>query len=101
MAQIDRDSLIKKFHGIEWLYADKDPGALAELEKRIADAGRQLQLITYSKLASGVQFHLPNIRNGAAYEIRTYEWHGLDRKIIGEFLGLASARSYEAAGFMA
>jgi len=101
VAQISREALIQKFHEMEWSFADKDAGALGELERRIADAGKQKKLITYSELARGVEFHLPNIRDGAAYEIRTNEWHGLDRKIIGEFLGLASARSYENAGFMA
>src|SRR5436190_1419127 len=95
------DKLTEKFRSIHWQFADQDPAALAELESRIASAGRQLQLITYSNLARGVVFHLPSIRDGAAYEIRTHDWDGLDRKIIGEFLGLASARSYAEAGLMA
>jgi hypothetical protein len=95
------DPLVQKFQEIKWQFADRDPAALTELETRIAAAGRQLKLITYSELARGVIFHIPNIRDGAGYEIRTYDWHGLDRKIIGKFLGLASARSYETAGFMA
>src|SRR5207253_1345988 len=57
------DQLIEKFHAIEWLYADKDAAALAALEERIAEAGRQLKLITYSDLARGVVFHLPQIRD--------------------------------------
>jgi hypothetical protein len=48
-----------------------------------------------------VTFHLPNIRNGEPYTISVYDWTGLDRRIIGEFLGYISMESYEEAGFMA
>jgi len=30
-----------------------------------------------------------------------YNWSGLDRAILGDFLGYISMRSYEEAGFMA
>jgi hypothetical protein len=86
---------------IEWIYADKDPNALAILEERIADTGRKGILITYSDLVKGVDFHLPNIRNGEAYRIQIYDWSGLDRSILAEFLGYISTRTYREAGFMA
>ena len=86
---------------MEWTWGDKDPAALAELEKRIAREGRKLKLITYSDLVKDVVFHLPNIRNRTPYQIRIHDWWGLDRAIIGSFLGHISSRSYRKAGFMA
>jgi hypothetical protein len=61
------DKLAQKMTSFSWIYADKDPAALADLESRIANAGRSLGLITYSDLARGVVFHLPQI----AMETRT------------------------------
>jgi hypothetical protein len=95
------DSIARKLTETGWTYGDKDPSALAILEGRVAKAGRRLGLITYSELVKGVTFHLPNVRRGAAYEIQTYDWKGLDRAIVGSFLGHISARSYIRAGFMA
>ena len=95
------DDTLRRMHSFNWIYADKDLNALGVLEQRIADTGRRLQLITYSQLVGGMAFHLPNVRNGEAYQIQTFEWSGLDRAIIGEFLGYISTRSYEQAGFMA
>ena len=95
------DEIAAKMTSIEWIYADKDPQALATFEERIADAGRKLGLVTYSDLVKGVDFHLPNIRNGEAYRIQIYDWTGLDRAVLGEFLGFISTRGYLKAGFMA
>lgn len=95
------DEIAAKMTLIEWVYADKDPQALSAFEERIADAGRKLGLITYSELVKGVDFHLPNIRNGEAYRIQIYDWTGLDRAVLGEFLGFISTRSYLKADFMA
>jgi hypothetical protein len=95
------DEIAQKMAEIEWIYADKDPNALAILEERIADTGQKLGLITYSDLVKGVDFHLPNIRNGEAYRIQIYDWSGLDRSILAEFLGYISTKTYREAGFMA
>jgi hypothetical protein len=95
------DEIARKMAEIEWIYADKDPRALSTLEEKIADTGRKLGLITYSELVKGVDFHLPNVRKGEAYRIQIYDWTGLDRAILGEFLGYISSRSYQEAGFMA
>ena len=95
------DAIAKKMASINWSYGDKDLNALALLERRIADAGRRLGMITYSELVTGVPFHLPNIHAGATYTITTFDWSGLDRRIIGDFLGYASYRSYSRHGFMA
>ena len=95
------DEVARKMAERTWSYADKDPAALTILEERIAAAGRELRLITYSDLVNGVTFHLPSVRNGEAYQISIYEWSALDRAIIGDFLGYISMRSWEKAGFMA
>ena len=95
------DSVEQKMAQVQWSYGDKDPAALSILENRIAKAGRDLGMITYTDLVRGVEFHLPNIKNGSAYSIMTFDWTGLDRRIIGDFLGYASYRSYSKHGFMA
>ena len=95
------DEIAEKMSSIQWSYGDKDNAALAVLEGRIADSGRRLALITYTDLVKGVEFHLPNIRNGSSYEIMTHDWSGLDRRIAGDFLGYSSYRSYSKHGFMA
>jgi hypothetical protein len=86
---------------IEWSFGDKDPKALSILEQRIAETGRELGLLTYSELVRDVVFHLSNVRGGEAYQINTRRWTGLDRAILGDFLGYISTRSYRNAGFMA
>ncbi len=94
------DAIEAKMSEVDWSYGNKDMNALAILEKRIAETGRSLGLITYTDLVKGVEFHLPNINSGNAYSIKTYDWTGLDRRIIGDFLGYASYRSYKKHGFM-
>ena len=95
------DEIGRQLSEIEWEYADKDPEALAVLTKRIEEKGRNLGLITYSELVTGMVFHFPNINDGGPYQIHTYDWSGLDRRIIGDFLGYISVRSYLEHGFMA
>ena len=86
---------------MKWLYGDKDLAAASELEHRIAASARHRGFITYSELVRDVTFRLPNVANGQPYQIRTSEWSGLDRKILGECLGYSSSRSYLQAGFLA
>jgi len=95
------DPILEKMQAVPWLYADKDPRAYAEIKRRVEVAGRQTKMLRYSELANGVEFHLPSIRAGNAYMINTWEWTGLDRRIIGEFLGYLSMESWRDAGFMA
>lgn len=92
------DPILEKFRNIPWHYGDQDPQALAELEARVAAAGRQRALITYSDLVRGVRFNLPNLSDGERI-IDPSDWSDLDRALIGSFLGYMSMRSYEAAGF--
>lgn len=95
------DEICRRMQQVDWIWADKDPDALAVLEERIAEAGRNLSMITYSDLVKGVDFHLPNVRNGQAYRVPIHDWSGFDRGMVGEFLGYISMRSYCANGFMA
>jgi hypothetical protein len=95
------DPLVAKLEAVEWRYGDKDPAAAREFEHRIASCARGKGFITYSEIIRDVTFHLPNVANGQPYQIRASEWSGLDRKILGEFLGYVSARSYVSAGFLA
>jgi hypothetical protein len=86
---------------MEWRYASQDPAAQAELTRRIAREGKRLGMITYSDLARGVVFHVPDVNGGRPYEINVQEWTGFDRVFIGDFLGAISSASYIEAGFLA
>jgi len=96
-----RDEILRKFAAMKWTYADKDHEARRLLADRIEQAGGRGDFITYSKLVEDVVFHLPNINNGDDYRIHTYDWSGLDRRIIGDFLGHISMESYQAHDFFA
>lgn len=94
-------NIVKRMKAGSWKWADKDPAAAAELTRRIAAAGRERKLIAYSDLVNGVVFRVPTIQAGTPYSIDIGEWEGLDRALIGEFLGLISTDSYRAGGFFA
>ena len=81
------DPIETALRNIVWQYGDKDPVAREQLKERIEETGRNLQLTTYSELVNGIIFHLPNVMEGADYQIHTFDWSGLDRRIIGDFLG--------------
>jgi len=66
------DEIVARMQAVNWHYGDKDANALSILEERIAETGRKLGLITYSDLVRGVDFRLPNIKNGEPYRIQTY-----------------------------
>ena len=93
------DEILSKLNDFDWLYADKDPKALAILEERIAKASaHENRTITYSDLVRGVEFNLPD---GSVYEITDFQNYGFDSRLIGDYLGYICKRSYERAGFMA
>jgi hypothetical protein len=92
------DKILERFRSIKWNYAPRDPGARAELDRRIAEVGRRRGLITYSDLVRGVNFNLANLRE-PQHQIDTTDWQDLDRAILGDFLGYLSMESYERAGF--
>jgi hypothetical protein len=92
------DPVGDRFQQIKWHYAPGDAAARAELKRRIAEVGRRRGLITYSDLARGITFHLPNLKE-PKHQIDVHDWQDLDRAIIGDFLGYLSMQSYEKAGF--
>lgn len=89
------DLIQKRFDDISWKYATGDSRALKELEDRIAAAGRRRALLTYSDLARGVTFNLPNLQRPRVIDVS--DWQEIDRAIVGDFLGYISKRSYEKA----
>jgi len=95
------DEIAQKLLEVDWQYGDKDPNALEILSGRIAETGKNLALIPYSSLVEDVEFVLPNLQEGRPHRIKTYDWTGLDRRIIGDFLGYISKESYLRAGFFA
>jgi hypothetical protein len=100
MAHIDQ-TILKRMEAMQWSWADKDPRAAQELTQRIISAGQRRKLVPYSELVEGVLFEIPSIHQGRPYTIDTSEWEGLDRALLGEFLGLISTESYRAGGFYA
>lgn len=95
------DSLASALSGLRWKFAEADPHAKAELERRIADTGRRRGLITYSELVRDVTFKLPTVNGGSPFQIDVTDWSDLDRAILGDFLGAISTDSYLKAGFLA
>lgn len=94
------DTILAQMEAVNWTYADKDPAALGELRKRLQSAARKTKMLRYSELADGVEFRLPQIKGGDPYYITTWDWSGLDRRIIGEFLGYLSMESWREGQFM-
>jgi hypothetical protein len=83
--------VLDRIRAIRWYYADHDPAARAELERRLADAARRGDFVRYSDLVRGIVFHLPNVQS-SPLELGVPEWIDLHRAILGEFLRLASRR---------
>jgi hypothetical protein len=100
MTQIDQ-AILSKMEAMRWSWADKDQRAVQELTDRIVEAGQRRKMIPYSELVAGVVFEVPTIQQGQPYTIDTSEWEGLDRALLGEFLGIISTQSYRAGGFYA
>lgn len=92
------DIILEKFAKIPIHYGDKDPAALAELERRVEGAGRKRGLLTYSDLVRGVEFNLANLKEPKRI-IDVSEWTDSDRAIVGDFLGYMSMRSYQRGRF--
>lgn len=93
-------AVLARMESVAWRYSVEDPIALSELKARIESKGRDRALISYSDLVAGMEFRLPSIQE-SPYSIDVHDWSGLDRAIIGDFLGHISMASYRAAGFMA
>lgn len=96
------DQIQRELDSIRWKYADSDPATVAEFARRIRDAVRSgKQTLTYSELAAGVTFRLPNVNDGQPYQIDVHDWEILDRAIVGDLLGKIDADSYRAGKFFA
>lgn len=100
MPTID-STVCARFAEIRLAYADRDPNALADLRRRLAEAGRREGLIEYSALVEVIAFHIPTLNSGQPYVIDTHDWQDLDRSLLGDFLGFLSQESYERHGFVA
>jgi hypothetical protein len=84
-----------------WAYAEQDPLAFAEIARRVADVGRREQLITYTDLVSGIDFHLPRVNGGEGLRLGVPDWsENLHRAILGDFLGRLCLDTYLAGQFM-
>jgi hypothetical protein len=94
------DEVLSKLTSMSWPYADRDPTALAELERRLADVGRREDLINYTDLVRGVTFRLANVDDGCPFELGVPEWRDIDRAILGDFLGRLCVDSYRKGRFL-
>ncbi len=66
------DEIQRRFSAMQWLYAEQDPAALEELERRIASAGRAGRTMRlYSDLVQGVCFDLPSLKESPALHRRS------------------------------
>lgn len=95
------DPKLEKLRSKSWPYSEADPAALVEIGRRVAEVGRRKDLITYSKLASGVTLRMAQVNDGEPFELGVPEWSDQDRAILGEFLGRLSLESYERGKFLA
>lgn len=93
-------AVLARMDAVGWRYSIEDPIALSELRARIESCGKARGLISYSDLVAGMEFRLPSIQE-SPYLINVRDWSGLDRAIIGDFLGHISMDSYRSAAFMA
>lgn len=93
------DEVLQRLEQTDWSYAESDPVALAELARRIAAIGRTERFLSYVQRVDRVTFRLPNVADGEPFQIR--DWNGLNRAIIGSFLGRIVVDSYRRGRFFA
>lgn len=89
-----QNSVAQHFAAKQWRFADKDPTAMAVLKTRIEKYVRGKRVVAYSTLVYKVDFNLPNVNNGAPYQINVNKWTQLGSVIIGEFLSYISLESF-------
>lgn len=68
-----------------------------EMYARLQAAGRARKMISYSELVSGIRFECPNIST-SPFVIATFDWRGIDRKMIGHELARLTQRTVRDAG---
>jgi hypothetical protein len=86
---------------IKWRFAEDDVESARILERRIADAARNLadKFITYSDAVEGVTFH-PSFAPGG-HLIDTHAWRDIDRQLIGDYLGYICSRTFNNVRILA
>ena len=94
------DPVAKQLLRCTWSYADQDPDALAAMAERVANAGRQGELITYTNLVRGIDICVSTVNHGQPFRLGVPEWTELHRAIIGDFLGRLCVDTYLEGGFM-
>src|SRR3954468_1208714 len=90
-----------KIRKMQWSYAEEEPSARAEIEKRLAETARHGALITYAELVRGITFRLPNVAQGQPFHLGIPEWTELQSAILKDFLNYISYDSYMRSGFLA
>jgi hypothetical protein len=81
-----------------WKHCMEDESVFTEVQRRLAVAGSRRELLYYTDVVDGIGFRLPSLSPSA----RTLDMeNGMDRGLLGEFLGRASMESYREHGFMA
>lgn len=95
------DPLLEKLKSFDWPLPDQDEAGYQQIKAKVAKAGKRRQLLTYSDLVRGVDFHDPDRNSGKPFQLNIAGWTGLDRHIIGQYLGKLSCETYENHGFMA
>jgi hypothetical protein len=97
---VPMDRVAKRLAEYSWPYASQDPVAFDAIARRVAAAGARRELLTYSEVVSGIDFHLPSVHGGEAVRLGVPEWTDLHRAIVGDFLGRLCLDTYVAGHFM-
>lgn len=82
------------------VYAPQDPDAERVRLDRISQCGARGGLLTYSELAIGVDFVLPQCNVKNPYQIQASDWTGFDRRLIGDYLLSIDQKNLPEHGFM-
>src|SRR5262245_15605629 len=90
------DAVARALAAMRWPYAEQDPNARQVLRDRIVEAARKRKLIYYSDLVRGVEFRLGTVGAGRPFTIE--DWTDQERGIVGDFLGMLDAESFEQDG---
>jgi hypothetical protein len=94
------DAVAKQLADTMWPYASQDLQALAAIERRVANVGRERGLLTYTEVVSGISFRLPTVEHGRPIQLGVPDWSDLHRAIVGDFLGRMCLDTYVRGGFM-
>ena len=90
-----------RIRAMKWPYAEADPVAREEIERRLAATARRRGLITYTDLMRGLTLRLPNVGQGQPLQLGVPEWSDLHSAILRDFLNRVSCDSYLRGGILA